>query len=442
MLLALFAVLCFGKEVAIIVCGAPRESSLQSDDPWEESDPYYPMMSDTFRMASIFENNGYSLHLLFADWLADRYSHTFYNIETVRNWMLSSTGELYTCPYDVTTEEKVCEALRSIDIQPGDRVIVYLRSHGFQSGTFVGPHGARMSYSRVIKALTRVRGVEFLWIVECCFSGSIVVHFDHMFLQAYTRYQITSTVVTSTSARCKGWGGYARNVPAKGGRRHVTTSGIFRHDFIYEIQREGGSFTEVLTRIQRRYVLPWTFSYGSADVDSRNWIRPGTTFYEKPPLLEVKPSAESLRTLLEGCENCLARRESEERFEQWEYGNFSCSSSDCNKAYQIALADHRRFKTLVEGSKKLLGIEELPRRGRLSVEQFLELAKLTNRMNHFLPDCHHTFVRDEDILRRLILARPLLAIENAFRIVSKVKHLVPNGHRHARRRCHRKRHMF
>ena len=66
-------------------------------------------------------------------------------------------------------------ALAKLNLEPGDTIVVYIRSHGNTRG-FTGPGGVGWSFSNIFEILkvNQKKDVTFCFFVDCCHSGAFV----------------------------------------------------------------------------------------------------------------------------------------------------------------------------------------------------------------------------------------------------------------------------
>ena len=428
--------------VAIIISGAPKRFLCRQ----EELVSFYPMVSDSLRLANILEANGYTVYCLFCERMPQHFMETFYNIDAGKNWLQKRDGERYQSVVDAGRvwfggTQRILNALGAIPIKNNDEVFVYMRSHGCQGG-FTGPTGGDLTYAEVIKALTRnpaLVGVKFLWVAECCFSGSIFKYCDALFQRLRDR-GISSIVVSSTKAKCFGWSNWLLSVPARKGMVSSMTAGTFRHNFLLEIQAtlvrypEVGpirdrSFEAVIRRILGKHldgVRPKSKLYlcaGHAEwKDVKVWFPQGLHFpepvgYVSVPLWIVRQHQPPV------CWNSADEKPMQHR-ERLKYGWFFWEGSFDERLHKEALEEHERFCELIDGAIAELKIEhnltgEI--KNKITIANLDDFVKLMRKMPKFIYLQHRAFIPNYNLLMELIQASREDAIEKAFENVSKRK---------------------
>ena len=228
-------------------------------------------------MAKTLRDDGYVVHTLYSNLMAQRYDGKFYSMEGPQgpNWLLYQ-GVRWPCalgnrPIRLPSKRRTIAALRRIVAQlvarGARRVVVYIRSHGFYGG-FHDPTGAKMKYIDILNVFLEAhwRG-ELLLIADCCFSGSIFVH-DRAFRNAAPgiRCQI---ITCGPNTRMRVYATCVSDNPIVLGnrRRRVDSAGLFRHRFMMEVDRmyrEGrrSPLSDIVTTIGNSPVMVLTRDHG------------------------------------------------------------------------------------------------------------------------------------------------------------------------------------
>ena len=396
----MFVRLTLAEDVAIVVSGGPGRREMK------ERFDYYRMLGDGFRMAAFCRDNAYRVHCLYDPCLVERFGGEIYSVQGKTDWAYGWTSSLR----QATTSRRraTYDSLKAIPLSNGDRVVLYLRSHGFDGG-LVGPRGEILAFDQILNCfVSRGWSGEILWLVDSCHSGTIAKNSD-AFREA-ARQGIRCQIITAAKM---GMGGHDEAGISNFGRRDlqlkepiVCTGSYFRHRLMLAVDRairskEGQTTWEGITneispkqvtykiRVGRRRKtitremgsIYLSFGRHGNGRKVTGWFR---TVSGEP----------NLRKNGEG--SCRRRRRhhrvnqdpvNHPYFEQWEYGYFKARS---DKARASAMKSHNTYKAIIEGAYKKLGVKlEKVKVDALTKEQSSLyqqiLQRIVNRGVSFVP---------------------------------------------------------
>ena len=382
---------------------------------WGKADDCYAMHADGLRMAGLFESCQYdAVHVFYSARMARYYNHAFHSVEGVngRNWLYKANGEAWTSELGddeilFPSSARTLAALRQIPLNNGDRVVIFITSHG-GVGYFTDPTGAWITYADVLRVFTnRQFQGEMLWIVDACFSGSIISTCDGDFSNAKDS-GLYCQIITSTDSKSESLNHFLSNVPAQNGPRCVATSGLFRHRLMLRIDQEWphvASGTATWARIiqsldmrqplRNRAGLLWPMmcqyrSFGSNLLSVSDWLgdQPLETVLlswnsQQDPHLETKREVPTL--------------------EKWKYGSFISLGSGNVWGRKLAEAEHRAFGSLMRGVHKDLGLTiRKDRAVKLTPGQNEALLKVVGRVLGLLGLRGGRFMPNWEIVQNLV----------------------------------------
>ena len=376
--------LTLANDVAIVLSGGPSSASGRRDR-------YYRMLSDGFRMASFCERNHFSVHCLFDPDLVQHFGGEVYSVEGQVNWFTGRTSELRPVSPGRSRRTATYDSLRAIALRNGDRVVLYLRSHGFQGG-LIGPRGEALTFRDILNCfMGRGWSGEMLWLVDCCHSGTISA--DSALFDEAAAHGINCQIITA--------GGVAgprdelhTELGISNWRRTfrfgtVSTGSFFRHRLMLAVDRAianaggrtWGEITaaiapqqvsyEVDQRIIRRAMgslyLSFSGPRGGVRVRVSDWFRIGGG----EPTLRRNGQKTCRRPRRHHRVN--AALVDVPSYQQWDYGYFKAESGKDDR--ELAMKSHELYKKMIVGAYKKLGVH-------LVKPQEMKLTKLTKAQGH------------------------------------------------------------
>ena len=428
--------LSYSSKIGIILCGAPK---LEENVLRFAMQRYYRMMSDGFRMAHLLEDNGYTVHMLFCQQIVEYFNGNFQSIFPRRQSWMRRDGEdgVYTSVLNTdgiktmdraSAKELVFHALRSIPLQNGDEIVIYIRSHGLDTGHFRGPTGVPILYSEVVEFFAQ-RGVraKFLWLADACFSG----HLLHA--EALPQLALMGggcLALTSSDDKHMAYGAWPLLICSRFPRFHlVMTSSLFRHHFVKLLHRGVRKLADVVEGLHRHCPYAQGVRFGDCSDNLNDWIsnvavaNSGSSSRPK----DVKHYALSV-----------AKRKAVQHKENWIYGTFYWSGELPRALRVISIEECHGFQTLLEGAARLLGLSlEVPAPAITLTDEQLNIR---NHLVESMPDyCYISdvaFYPCYRLLDQFAAAKSEYEIFRAFSNVSASHHLASPIDSHGKRTIH------
>ena len=373
LLLGLFVAFTRSFDRAIIITGSP--SLRKMNDP-DRIARYYRLMADSFRMAQLLEANNYRVTMFYSETMAHQCNGEWQSV-VQRPASLSQRpgGGSYRSAFREpkvrpTPEEMrmlLLEVLKQARIANGDRVVVYIRSHGYQGG-FVGPLGVRMDYHSLFTVFEDL-GVKphFLWLVDCCYSGSSFVGLSSKLKEISQSCCLVASASATKTAKssfpltlCSG--------------RQVSTSSRFRNAFFRCLAETYGRRVFELTRFLQSHGCRDAVYYTSVDNDILLSLR---NTGDANSMFDVNPSRPTVGLGEE---------------EDWVYGVFYWDSP-AEKVKRKAQKELQRYRDLVKYLEEELDVKVNVANTdmKMNDEQARVFGELVNRIDHICRVRHLAF---------------------------------------------------